>query len=190
MTERIIIAGSGGQGIMLLGKILATAAMRDGKQVTWLPSYGAEVRGGTAFCMVVISDEEIGSPYVNEADTLIVMNEVSLEKFHTRLKHKGILIVNSSLVHRKIKENPRLLQFPFTDIAIQAGNIKIANMVALGCYLAKRKILDIENVLFTIEAIAPVGKRDLIEINKKALYSGFNLTSNFIPPKAGFRTSL
>jgi 2-oxoglutarate ferredoxin oxidoreductase subunit gamma len=175
MTEHIIIAGSGGQGIMLLGKILATAAMREGKQVTWLPSYGAEVRGGAAFCMVVISDEEIGSPYVDEADTLIVMNEISLEKFQSRLKNKGLFIINSSLVHRKIKEDPRLLQFPFTDIAIRIGNIKIANMVTLGCYLSKRKILDIAHVVLTIEAIAPAGKRDLIEINKKALYSGFNL---------------
>ena len=98
MTERIIIAGAGGQGIMLLGKILATSIMEENKFVTWLPSYGAEVRGGTAHCLVVVSDEEIGSPYIKEADALIVMNSPSLMKFKGRLKNKGLLIANSSLM--------------------------------------------------------------------------------------------
>jgi 2-oxoglutarate ferredoxin oxidoreductase subunit gamma len=98
MMEKIIIAGAGGQGIMLLGRVLAEAAMRENKYVTWLPSYGAEVRGGTAYCMVVISHKEIGSPYIEEADTLIIMNNPSLEKFKDRIKKQGLLILNSSLV--------------------------------------------------------------------------------------------
>lgn len=173
MTEKIIIAGAGGQGIMLLGKVLAEAAMRENKFVTWLPVYGAEVRGGTAYCMVIICDTEIGSPYIDKADTLIVMNGPSLERFKNRIKNSGLLIINSSLVTGK--HDVMALEFPFTDIALRLGNIKVANTVALGCFLAKRKILDIRNVFKAIKEMAPEDKKDLIEINKKALKEGMKL---------------
>ncbi len=160
---------------MLLGKILTLAAMNQQKYVTWMPSYGAEVRGGTAFCMVIISDEEIGSPYITKADSLIAMNKFSLEKFRPKLKNKGVLIVNTSLARRQLKVSPLVAQYCFTDIAMELGNIKVANMVALGCYLAKRKVLEISAVLDTIEGIAPQDKKTLIEINKKAVIAGSNL---------------
>jgi 2-oxoglutarate ferredoxin oxidoreductase subunit gamma len=175
MTERIIIAGSGGQGIMLLGKILAQAAMREAKYVTWLPSYGAEVRGGTAHCMVIISDTEIGSPYIDKADTTIIMNKPSLEKFKARLKNKGLLIVNSSLVGRVDYKNINILKFPFTDIAIRLGNIKIANMVALGCLAAHKRTVLLESIFQALADIAPREKRGLIEINRQALEEGARL---------------
>lgn len=172
MTEHIIIAGAGGQGIMLLGKVLAIAAMRENKLVTWLPSYGAEVRGGAAYCMVIISDKEIGSPYTEQADTLIIMNQPSLDKFKDRLTHKGLLIVNSSLVKMDLSPNNYILKQPFTDIAIELGNIKVANMVALGFYVTKNKIIDIKTLLKVIEDLAPEDKKELIEINKQALLRG------------------
>ena len=172
MTERIIIAGSGGQGIMLLGKVLAEAAMLENKFVTWLPCYGAEVRGGTAYCMLVISDGQIGSPYVEKADALIVMNQPSFDKFKSRLKAAGLLIVNTSLVQ---KASGRANAYPFTDIAERLGNIRVANMVALGVYLEKTKALKIENVFKAMERIAPSGKKGLIEINKTALKEGMKL---------------
>lgn len=186
MIEKLIIAGAGGQGIMLLGKVLAQAVMQEFKYVTWLPSYGAEVRGGTAYCMVVISDTEIGSPYINPADTLIIMNAPSLERFKNWAKFKGLLIVNSSLARCNIdkphsctqgrgKKNLQILEYPFTDIAVKLGNIKVANMVALGCYLANRKIIELKNVFKVIEEIAPPDRKDLIEINKKALREGMKL---------------
>lgn len=175
MTERIIIAGAGGQGIMLLGKILVEAANRENKFVTWFPSYGAEVRGGTAHCMVVISDAEIASPYVNKADSLIIMNEPSLERFKYRLRDSGLLIINSSLVSVKLDKYPGALKFPFTHIAINLGDIRVANMVALGCFLAHRKAADIKKVFKVIEEIAPADKRALIGINKKALREGARL---------------
>lgn len=176
MIERIIIAGAGGQGIMLLGKILAEAAMRENKFVTWIPSYGAEVRGGTAHCMVIISDKEIGSPYVGQADTLVIMNEPSLEKFRQRLKNKGLLIVNSSLAGGAAgSKTIDLVSRPFTDIAVGLGNIKIANMVALGSLVAKKKLVDINSIFETINEIAPADKKGLIEINKKALEEGVKL---------------
>lgn len=175
MLEKIIIAGAGGQGIMLLGKILAQAAMRQNKFVTWLPSYGAEVRGGTAHCMVVISDEEIGSPYIAKADTLIIMNKPSLEKFKARLKNKGLLILNSSLIASIADKNMQVLQFPFTDIALRLGNIKIANMVALGCFVTHKQIASLKSLFKAISDIAPPDKKDLIAINQKALEEGANL---------------
>ncbi len=175
MIERIIIAGAGGQGIMLLGKVLAGAAMRENKFVTWIPSYGAEVRGGTAYCMVIISDKEIGSPYIGQADTLVIMNEPSLEKFRYRLKNKGLLILNSSLAKSTADKNIVLLSCPFTDIAAGLGNIKIANMVALGSLVAKKKLVDIRSIFETINEIAPADKKGLIEINKKALEEGVRL---------------
>lgn len=175
MIERIIIAGAGGQGIMLLGKVLAEAAMRENKFVTWIPSYGAEVRGGTAYCMVIVSDKEIGSPYIGQADALVIMNEPSLEKFRGRLKNKGLLILNSSLAKSRADKNIVLLSGPFTDIAVRLGNIKIANMVALGSLVAKKKLVDIRSILETIKKIAPAGKEKLIEINQKALEEGVRL---------------
>ncbi|OGX17336.1 MAG: hypothetical protein A3K83_01390 [Omnitrophica WOR_2 bacterium RBG_13_44_8b] len=175
MTERIIIAGSGGQGIMLLGKVLAQAAMLEGKFVTWLPSYGAEVRGGTSHCMVVVSSAEIGSPYINKADTLVIMNGPSLEKFKSRIKNKGLLILNSSLAPKNTNINLQILEHPFTDIALKLGNIRVANMVALGCFIARKNIINLNSVSRVIEEIAPEEKKGLIEINKKALEGGAGL---------------
>jgi len=176
MTEKIIIAGAGGQGIMLLGKVLAETAMKENKYVTWLPAYGAEVRGGAAYCMVVVSDQEIGSPYIERADALIAMNSPSLERFKNRLKANGLLVVNTSLVKEKKEKRANFLQFPFTDIAIKLGNIRVANMVALGCFLKNKKTLSLKTASAVIAEIAPEQKNDLILINQQALNEGAGLT--------------
>lgn len=175
MTEHILIAGAGGQGIMLLGKIIAEAAMREDKFVTWFPSYGAEVRGGAAYCMVVVSDDEIGSPYVNKADTIIAMNRPSLDKFAGRLTNNGVLIVNSSLAGQTEGRKKNFFRFPFSDIAVKLGNIRVANMVALGVFIARKNIISAQTVIKTIKEIAPSDKKALVEINLKALKEGLNL---------------
>jgi 2-oxoglutarate ferredoxin oxidoreductase subunit gamma len=175
MIERIIIAGSGGQGVMLLGKVLAQSAMLEGKQVTWFPAYGPEVRGGTSHCMVTVSDQEIGSPYVTVADTLIILNKPSLEKFKDKLKKGGLLILNSSLAKVGLRAGIQALQFPFTDIALKLGNIRVANMVALGCFVAARKIVRIENILKVFTCIAPAGNLKILEVNQRALKEGQRL---------------
>ncbi|MDD4899361.1 MAG: 2-oxoacid:acceptor oxidoreductase family protein [Candidatus Omnitrophica bacterium] len=175
MTEKIIIAGAGGQGIMLLGKIIAEAAVKEGLFVTWLPAYGAEVRGGTAYCMVVVSDREIGSPFIEEADTLIVMNEPSYAKFSSRLKKNGLLILNTSLIDKEGKKINNALSFPFTDIAAKIGNVKVANMVALGCFLQKKKTPALQTALNVIREIAPEQKEKLVAINQQALNEGAGL---------------
>jgi len=176
MTEKIIIAGAGGQGIMLLGKVLAVAVLKENKHVSWLPAYGPEVRGGAAHCTVIISDDEIGSPCVDKADTLIIMNALSFARFKSRIKKGGLMIVNKSLVcgKRKIK-GVRVLAYPFTEIAFKLGNPKVANMVALGCYLAQKNKVHTESVFKAMQDIAPQEKKGLIEINKKALLSGKEL---------------
>ena len=175
MIERIIIAGSGGQGVMLLGKVLAETAMLEGKQVTYLPAYGPEVRGGTSHCMVTISDRQIGSPYIGKADTLIILNSPSLERFKSKVKGDGLLILNSSLAKIDTLAKIKILQFPFTDIAIKLGNIKVANMAALGCYLTAKKNIKIKNVLKVFKLMAPAGNLKILEINEQALAEGIGL---------------
>jgi 2-oxoglutarate ferredoxin oxidoreductase subunit gamma len=176
MMEKIIIAGAGGQGIMLLGRVMAEAAMREDKFVTWLPAYGAEVRGGTAYCMVVIADREISSPSIDKADTLMIMNEPSLARFLPCLRNKGLLIANTSLIDKEIDDKKfHILKYPFTDIAIQLGNIRVANMVALGCYIAKSKIVATKTVLKVMEDFAPKNKKELIRVNQQALFAGSKL---------------
>jgi 2-oxoglutarate ferredoxin oxidoreductase subunit gamma len=170
MTHRIIIAGAGGQGIMLVGKVLAEAAMREGRNVTYLPAYGAEVRGGTANCMIVISETGIGSPMVQEADSLIIMNEPSLARFAAAISKKGTIFVNSSLVPEKLCAG--FSGIPFTDIAIGLGNLKVANMVALGCFCEKTKAVDLKTVIKIIDDNTPVEKKDMAVLNKKALEAG------------------
>ncbi len=177
MIEKLIVAGSGGQGVMLLGKVLAEAAMRQGRQVSWFPAYGPEVRGGTSHCMVTISDREIGSPYVEVADTLISLNSPSFEKFIKRVRKNGMLVLNSSLARPPVPKGIKILSFPFTDIAINLGNIKVANMVALGCYLAASKVVSIKEVLKVFNFMAPAGRREILEVNQKALQEGADLVN-------------
>jgi 2-oxoglutarate ferredoxin oxidoreductase subunit gamma len=175
MTEGVIIAGSGGQGIMLLGKVLAEAAMLEDRFVTWLPSYGAEVRGGTAHCMVVVSDKEIGSPYIAQADSLIIMNAPSIERFKTRVKKSSLWVINSSLAKPDKIEGGVILQHPFTDLALGLGNIKVANMLALGCFLKHKQLVRLDTVSSVIKEFAPAGKEELIRINEQALRKGAEL---------------
>jgi len=138
--EEIIIAGFGGQGIILAGRLLAQTAMNIGYEVTFMPSYGAEVRGGTANCMVIIAEKEIACPVVGRPDSLIVMNKASLEKFAPRLKSGGLLIMNSSLIDSQpqMDDSIEIIAVPADELAVQLGNQKAANMVALGAYLQKR----------------------------------------------------
>lgn len=171
--ERVIIAGFGGQGIMFMGKLLCYAGMLEGKQVTYMPSYGAEVRGGTAYCNVIISAEEIASPVVAEPTSAIIMNLPSLVKFEPMLLKKGLLVVNSSLVSRPPKRKDlEVIAIQATGIADGLGNTRVANMVALGAYLAKRDSVGIETALAAVEEMLPPYRQHLVEINRRALREG------------------
>ncbi|OGX31433.1 MAG: hypothetical protein A3G37_01355 [Omnitrophica WOR_2 bacterium RIFCSPLOWO2_12_FULL_46_30] len=175
MIERIVIAGFGGQGIMFLGKLIAWAAMRENKFVSFLPAYGAEVRGGTSHCAIVISDKEIASPAFDEIDTLIAMNSPSVLKFIPKLKNGSKLFINASMVNNtpKIKGvKVRLLKF--TDIASGLGNARTANMVALGAYLASKKLLSLKNILKLLPEAFKNNKK-LQVLNEQAIKAGMNL---------------
>lgn len=160
---------------MLLGKIIAEAAMLEKKFVTWLPAYGAEVRGGTANCMVVVSDEEIGSPLIAEADSLIIFNQPSFERFKDQAKPKGMILVNSSLVSDISRTKAAIEKVPFTDTAFKLGSIKAANMVALGAFVAKTGLVGVKTVLEVIEAMTPKDKTELLQQNIAALKEGMRL---------------
>lgn len=175
LLHRLLIGGSGGQGIMLLGKLIAEAALRENRQVTWLPAYGPEVRGGAAHCLVIISDEAIGSPYAAQVDVLIAMNGPSQERYYHRLKERGLLMVNTSLAEPLAHPADCLLAHPFTDVATGLGNIRVANVVALGCYLARTNICALATMHQVIADVAPVDRQELVPVNQQALEKGASL---------------
>jgi 2-oxoglutarate ferredoxin oxidoreductase subunit gamma len=178
MREDIIFAGFGGQGIMLMGKLLAYSAMNIGRFVTWMPSYGAEVRGGTAHSMVIISDTLIAAPIVREPTICIVMNAPSLQKFEDKMKPKGLLIINKSLIELKERrEDIEMLEIPATDIALGLGNLRVANMIMLGALLAKRHILPVNSLIDSLKGIIPENHHQLIPINEEALRKGYDYCS-------------
>jgi 2-oxoglutarate ferredoxin oxidoreductase subunit gamma len=174
LYEEIVIAGFGGQGIILAGRLLAQIAMNAAKEVTFMPSYGAEVRGGTANCMVIIAERQIACPVVGRPDSLIVMNKASLNKFAPRLKKGGLLVMNSSLIDSvpQLDETAEIIAVPADELAVQLGSQKAANMVALGAYLQKRGRLSID---FAVQALPDVlAKRHhkTIPANIEALHRG------------------
>ena len=133
MLEQSIFAGFGGQGVLLMGQLLAYAGMMEDKEVSWLPSYGPEMRGGTANCSVVVSDAEIASPVVNHADAVVIMNQPSLEKFEKMVKPGGVLIYNSDLVtYKNPRTDVKVIPVPANSVAAEMGNDKVANVIALG----------------------------------------------------------
>jgi len=176
--EEIIIAGFGGQGIMLTGKLLAQTAMQAGKEVTYMPSYGAEVRGGTANCMVIISERKIACPVVAKPNSLIVMNKASLNKFGPRLKNHGLLIMNSSLIDTEpqLDETIEIISIPADELAVELGSQKSANMVALGAYLQKREQLTADQAGQALPNVLAKRYYKTLPVNIKALQCGAEFT--------------
>jgi 2-oxoglutarate ferredoxin oxidoreductase subunit gamma len=172
--EEIILAGFGGQGIMLAGKLLAQTAMQAGREVTYMPSYGAEVRGGTANCMVIISETKIACPVVSKPDSLIVMNKASLNKFGPRLKNNGLLIMNSSLIDTEpqLDESIEVISIPADELAVELGSQKSANMVALGAYLQKRDYLSAGEAAQALPDVLAKRYHKTLPVNTQALHRG------------------
>ena len=172
-NEEVIIAGFGGQGVIMTGKLLATAAMKMGHEVTYMRSYGPEVRGGTANSTIVISDEPIASPVVNSFDSLIVMNLASFERFVPMLKPGGLLVMNSSLIDEvPERDDIEVLLVPADDIAVELGSDKSSNMVALGAYLERRKLVSIDTVAACFHDVLAARHHKTIPANTRALTSG------------------
>lgn len=172
MQNDVIIAGFGGQGVMLMGKILAYAGMEEGKEVSWFPSYGPEMRGGTANCTVVISDRPVGSPVVEHPSTVLAMNLPSLDKFEPQLKPGGLLMINSSLIQRGAhRDDVNEIRVPANAIANEIGNPRGANMVALGAFVGATRALDIATVTGIVEKQF-AAKPKLVDVNLTALQRG------------------
>jgi 2-oxoglutarate ferredoxin oxidoreductase subunit gamma len=176
MLEQVLFAGFGGQGMLLIGEFLAEAGMREGKYVSWLPSYGPEMRGGTANCSVAISDSEIASPVVTSPGCVVAMNRPSMDKFEKIIRPGGLLIVNRSLIDVKAARNDiDVLYIPASETAEDIGNPKGANVVILGAYLAKRPVVSMDSILAAMENILGAKKARFLEGNKKALLAGMEL---------------
>lgn len=172
MTHEIIMAGFGGQGVMLMGQLLTYAGMIEGKQVSWIPSYGPEMRGGTANCSVIVSNEPIGAPIVSEPNLVVAMNLPSLEKFEPALLPDGLLIINSSLIDQQARRTDiKVCRVPANDIAAELGNSKTANMVILGAIIGASKVVASESV---VKAFAKMfaKKPELVAINEQAISRG------------------
>lgn len=172
-AERMVIAGFGGQGVMLMGQLLAYAATNKELNTIWFPSYGPETRGGTANCQVIISDSEIYSPVFSECETAIVMNGPSLDKFEDKVVPGGRIFVNSDLVSREVKrDDVEVIKVPVNQIAIELGISKVANMVMLGAYLEKSGKFSDEDILKVLKKMFGEEKAHLIDVNANALAEG------------------
>jgi 2-oxoglutarate ferredoxin oxidoreductase subunit gamma len=170
-----ILAGFGGQGILFMGKVIAYAGLFDNKEVSWLPSYGPEMRGGTANCSVCISDEPICSPLVNNPNVLIVMNLPSFEKFINAVVPGGLVVIDSTLIDKKVERDDISAYYvPATGLAEENGLIGLANIILMGKMLALTNFCSMETMKKTFEKIVPPRKQHLIEKNLKAIEIGMN----------------
>ncbi len=172
MQSEVMFAGFGGQGILLSAKMLAHAAMEVGHEVVWIPSYGPEMRGGTAYCMVIMSDRPIGSPIVKNPQHLVAMNRPSLEKFAPVVKPGGVVLINSTLIPvRAERDDVDELAIPVNDLALAAGSVRSANVVALAAFAARSRVVPLETLRQAVEAEF-ARKAKLIPLNMDAFDRG------------------
>ncbi len=176
MNEEIIIAGFGGQGVLSMGQILCYGGVMQNKEVSWMPSYGPEMRGGTANCTAIISDEKISSPVLNTFDTAIVLNQPSMDKFEDAIKPGGMLIYEINGIIRKPKRDDiKIYSIAAYDESIKMKNTKIFNMIVIGGFLKVKPILDVENVVKGLEKVLPERYHHLIPLNKEAIHRGMDI---------------
>jgi 2-oxoglutarate ferredoxin oxidoreductase subunit gamma len=175
-AHEIIIAGFGGQGVLSLGQILAYAAMMEGNEVSWMPSYGPEMRGGTANCIVILSPTRISSPIVTRFDTGIVLNQPSLDKFQSRIKPHGLLLYEeSAIINKPTRQDIDVVAIPAVHKAIQLGKKQVANMIILGAFLTRQPLVQFETVLEALKKTLPERHHHLLPLNEQALQVGETL---------------
>ena len=174
-TNQVLIAGFGGQGVLFIGKLLAYKGMFEGKEVSWLPSYGPEMRGGTANCSVILSDSPVGSPIVSNPDVLLAMNLPSLDKYESSVPAGGKIFLDSTFIERKVERTDvDVYYIPATKIASDAGVPTLANIVLLGKVIKETGIIDLEGMKELFEKIIPPKRHNLIEANLSTLALGYN----------------
>lgn len=175
MTTEILIAGFGGQGVLFAGKFLAYKGLTEGKQLSWLPSYGPEMRGGTANCNVIISDTPVGSPIVSKPDVLMVMNLPSLDKYEDTAVSGAKLFIDSTLIERKVKrEDVTAFYIPATKMAQDAGIPTLANMIIVGKMIKETGVVSYDGVVDALKKVVSAKHADLLDVNLKALEAGYN----------------
>ena len=175
MTKSILIAGFGGQGVLFAGKFLAQAGLIENKQVSWLPSYGPEMRGGTANCSVIISDDPVGSPIVNKPDVLIVMNLPSLDKFENDVVPGGKIFIDSSLIDRKVKRTDVDAYYvPATSISSEKGLTTLANMILTGKVIREAGVIDVDTIRPALSKVVSAKHQDLLDFNVQAVSLGYD----------------
>lgn len=173
MTEELIIAGFGGQGVLSMGKILAYSGIMEDKEVTWFPSYGPEMRGGTANVTVIVSDGRISSPVLSEYDTAIILNQQSMDKFESKVKPGGVLLYDpNGIVHPPTRKDIKVYKVEGTVTAVEMGNPRVFNMIIVGGYLKVRPIVSLENVEKGLEKSLPERYHNLIPLNLEAIRKG------------------
>lgn len=173
MREDFLLSGFGGQGVMFAGQLLAYAAMDEGHQVTWIPSYGPEMRGGTAHCVVTISDKPIGSPLTSTPQAALVFNNPSFEKYEMQVTLGGLLVLNSTLITRNsTRSDITLLPIPATTMADQLGNLKLTNVIMLAAAVTARPVISVDAIKHAIEQHMPQHRRDLLTLNLQAIDQG------------------
>lgn len=176
MTTNILLAGFGGQGILFAGKFLAYKGLTEGRELSWLPSYGPEMRGGTANCSVILSDEPIGSPIVSAPDVLIAMNLPSLDKYEASVVPGGSIFVDSTLIDRKVDRNDvKVFYVPSTALAQQIGAPTLANMIMVGKVIKETGAVSYDNLDAALNKVVSARHRDLYDINLKAINTGYEL---------------
>ena len=179
MEHTIIIAGSGGQGTLFLGRLMAYATLLEDKEVTWMPSYGAEMRGGTANCTVIISEEMIGSPVVLNPHILVVMNDASYNRFAGKLRPGGKLLYDSSLISRTDhRDDIMALGVPASMLSSTMNSTKLANMVMMGAFISSTGVLSLDSVVKALSDITPPSRKNTIDLNKKLIVKGFDIIEN------------
>ena len=172
-TKKVFVAGFGGQGVLLIGQMLAYAAMYEGKEATWMPSYGPEMRGGTANCSVIVSDNPVASPLVNKADVVVAMNRPSLDKFEEHVKPGGVLVINSSIIDRKaVRDDITVVYCDANNVAESVKNPKGANVAILGAVLEKVPVTTVDQMMEAIRIELGERKARFLEGNKAALLAG------------------
>ncbi len=176
MTEEIIIAGFGGQGVLSMGQVLCYSGVMENKEVSWMPSYGPEMRGGTANCIAIISDTLISSPILTKFDTVIALNQPSLDKFESAVKPGGLLIYEAStILNPPTRKDITVVPIEATKEASKLNNSKIMNMIVLGAFLKKKPIIEMENILKGLKKVLPERYHNLIPLNEEAIKKGMEL---------------
>jgi len=182
MTHELLIAGFGGQGVLSMGQTLSYAGMVEGKEISWMPSYGPEMRGGTANCIVIVSDTRISSPIISRFDSVIVLNQPSMDKFEQAVKPGGLLLYDTTnIINPPTRKDIRIIGIPASDEAAALKNMRIMNMIVLGAFLEQTHVVDTNAVMQALKKVLPERYHNLLPLNEQALRRGVELCTQGVP---------